>query len=45
MAPFLEYVYRPSQPAEVVQGYDQKLSGEPVLPSFQLNLRALRRPR
>lgn len=37
------YVYRPGQPAETVQGYDQALSGEPVLPGFQLDLRPLRR--
>ena len=35
------YVYRPSQPVETVQGYDQELSGEPVLPGFQLDLRPL----
>ena len=37
-------VYRPGQPAEVVQGYAQELSGEPVLPGFRLDLRPLRRP-
>ena len=37
------YVYRPSQPAATVRGYDQELSGEPVLPSFRLDLRPLRR--
>lgn len=37
------YIYRPGQPAESVQGYDQELSGEPVRPSFQLDLRPLRR--
>lgn len=37
------YVYRPSQPAETVQGYNQELSGEPVLPGFRLDLRPLRR--
>ncbi|RYY19114.1 MAG: Uma2 family endonuclease [Cytophagaceae bacterium] len=37
------YVYRPGQDAETVQGYDQALSGEPVLPGFQLDLRPLRR--
>ena len=37
------HVYRPGQPAETVQGYDQALSGEPVLPGFQLDLRTLRR--
>lgn len=38
------YIYRPGQPAEAVQGYDQELSGEPVLPGFRLDLRPLRRP-
>lgn len=37
------YVYRPGQPAELVQGYDQELSGESVLPGFQFDLRPLRR--
>ena len=37
------YVYRAGQPAATVQGYDQELSGEPVLPGFQLDLRPLRR--
>ncbi|TDN37339.1 Uma2 family endonuclease [Hymenobacter sp. UV11] len=37
------YVYRAGQPAETVQGYDRELSGEPVLPGFQLDLRPLRR--
>ncbi|MGI4743579.1 MAG: Uma2 family endonuclease [Janthinobacterium lividum] len=37
------YVYRSGQPAETVQGYDQELSGEPVLPGFRLDLRPLRR--
>ncbi|GAB3639260.1 Uma2 family endonuclease [Hymenobacter arcticus] len=37
------YVYRPGQPAETVQGYDQELSGEAVLPGFMLDLRPLRR--
>ncbi len=38
------YIYRPGQPAETVQGYDQELSGEVVLPGFRLDLRPLRRP-
>lgn len=38
------YIYRPGQPAQLVQGYDQELSGEPVLPGFALDLRPLRRP-
>jgi len=38
------YLYRPGQPAETVQGYDQDLSGEPVLPGFSFDLRPLRRP-
>ena len=37
------YVYRPNQPTETVQGYDQELSGEPVLPGFHLDLRPLHR--
>jgi len=37
------YVYRPDQAVETGQGYDQALSGEPVLPGFALDLRALRR--
>jgi Uma2 family endonuclease len=37
------YIYRPGQPAETVQGYDQELSGEPILPGFRLDLRPLRR--
>ncbi len=37
------YVYRPGQPAETVRGYEQELSGEPVLPGFRLDLRPLRR--
>lgn len=36
------YLYRPSQPVEVVQGFDNELSGEPVLPGFRLDLRELR---
>ncbi|AWM33437.1 Uma2 family endonuclease [Hymenobacter nivis] len=36
-------VYRPGQPTEIVRGYDQELSGEPVLPGFRLDLRPLRR--
>ena len=36
------YVYRPGQPAETLPGFDRELSGEPVLPGFQLDLRALR---
>lgn len=37
------YLCRPGQPVETAQAYDRELSGEPVLPSFQLNLRPLRR--
>lgn len=37
------YVYRPGQAAETVTGYEQELSGEPVLPGFGLDLRPLRR--
>ena len=37
------YVYRPGQPIKTVQGYDQELSSEPVLPGFCFDLRPLRR--
>jgi len=37
------YVYRPGQAPETVHGYEQALSGEPVLPGFSLDLRPLRR--
>ena len=37
------YVYRPGQAPETVRGYEQELSGEPVLPGFSLDLRPLRR--
>ncbi|WP_375415863.1 Uma2 family endonuclease [uncultured Hymenobacter sp.] len=37
------YIYRPGQAVELVQGYGQELSGEPVLPGFRLDLRPLRR--
>jgi len=40
--PETAYIYRPGQPVEVVQGFDNELSGEPVLPSFRLDLRELR---
>ena len=36
------YVYRPGQPVETLPGFDQELSGEPVLPGFRLDLRELR---
>ncbi|RYY14378.1 MAG: Uma2 family endonuclease [Cytophagaceae bacterium] len=36
------YLYRPGQPVEIVRGFDHELSGEPVLPGFQLDLRELR---
>ena len=39
----MAFIYRPGQPTETVQGYDQELSGEPVMPGFQLDLRPLRR--
>jgi len=39
----MAYIYRPGQPAETVTGYEQELSGEPVLPGFRLDLRPLRR--
>ena len=40
--PETAYVYRPGQPVETVSGFDRELSGEPVLPGFQLDLRELR---
>ncbi|TGE26095.1 Uma2 family endonuclease [Hymenobacter aquaticus] len=37
------YIYRPGRPEpEVVQGFDNELSGETVLPGFQLRLAELR---
>jgi Uma2 family endonuclease len=36
------WVYRPGQPALVVQGFDQTLSGEDVLPGFIFHLNRLR---
>ena len=36
------YVYWPGQPIEIMQGFNNELSGEPVLPGFQLDLRELR---
>ncbi|MFD1468745.1 Uma2 family endonuclease [Hymenobacter caeli] len=36
------YVYAPGQPVQTVQGFDQELSGEPVLPGFRLDLRELK---
>jgi Uma2 family endonuclease len=36
------YLYRLGQPVEVVQGFDNELSGEPVLPGFRLDLPELR---
>ena len=41
--PETAYLYRLGQPVEVVNGFDTELSGEPVLPSFQLNLREVRK--
>lgn len=40
--PETAYVYRPGQPVEIVQGFANELSGEPVLPGFRLDLRELR---
>ncbi len=37
------YLYRPGQPVEMIQGFDNELSGEPVLPGFRLDLRELRK--
>ncbi len=36
------YLYRPGQAVEVVQGFDNELSGDPVLPGFRFDLRELR---
>lgn len=36
------WIYRPGQPAAEVRGYDNELSGEPVLPGFVLDLSPLR---
>ena len=36
------HVYRPGQAREIVQGFDNELSGELVLPGFWLDLRELR---
>jgi Uma2 family endonuclease len=36
------YLYRPGQLVELVQGFDNELSGELVLPGFRLDLRELR---
>jgi len=36
------YVYAAGQPVQTVQGFDNELSGEPVLPGFVLDLRELK---
>ena len=36
------YVYTPGQPVKIVHGFDNELSGEPVLPGFRLDLRELK---
>jgi Uma2 family endonuclease len=36
------YIFAPGQPVRPVVGFDQLLSGEPVLPGFTLELRRLR---
>ncbi|NML68034.1 Uma2 family endonuclease [Hymenobacter sp. RP-2-7] len=41
-SPETAYIYRPGQPVEEMQGFDNELSGEPVLPGFTLDLRELR---
>lgn len=39
----ISYIYRAGQPEpETVVGFDQELSGEPVLPGFRLDLRLIR---
>ncbi len=35
-------VYAPGQPVQTVQGFENELSGEPVLPGFRLDLRELK---
>lgn len=35
------YVYRPDQPVEVLDGFDRRVSGEDVLPGFELVLKWL----
>jgi len=36
------FVFEPNQPVRPLQGFDQALSGEPLLPGFALELRRLR---
>lgn len=36
------YVYRAGQPMQTVQGFDNELSGEAVLPGFRLEMKKLR---
>ena len=36
------FVFAPNQPMQTVQGFDQTVSGEPLLPGFVLELRRLR---
>ena len=38
----IAFVYRPGQPVETIQGFDNEMSGEGVLPGFPLDLRELR---
>lgn len=38
------FIYRPEQPAECRQGFDQCLDGEAVMPGFELDLAQLRLP-
>jgi len=39
----LVFIFEPGQPMRPVVGFDQLLSGEPVLPGFALELRRLRK--
>lgn len=39
----LVFIFEPGQPVRPVVGFDQLLSGEPVLPGFALELRRLKR--
>ena len=38
----ITYIYRPGKATEEVSGFDNTLSGDPVLPGFQLDLRVLK---
>ena len=46
LAPATEtaFVFVPGQPVRTLQGFDQELSGEPLLPGFTLELKRLKQP-